>query len=329
MKIDDNSTRVQSLAAYNQWCVQWREHAKIHSKYPMKNFNDFVNIGVGKAVVAVANGASLESEIEIIKEYQDNIDILCCDKTLGHLISNGIRPTYCIVCDANVDYEKYLKPFENELKDTILFTNVCANPLWTDKEWKDRYFFVNKDVLNSEIEFSKISGCKNIIVAGTNVSNAMIILLTQCNEKGRDNFFGYDKIILVGFDYCWTANGNYYAFDKRGNGKHNYMRHLTSITNDGSYCYTSSNLEYSCSWLAKYFNVYKNFIFQTSKKSILNLGKTYNLKDIIGYNYKSFDRENLQNLTRLKQLAIKQLKEIDTQISTIAKDHVDNILSTI
>lgn len=90
--------------------------------------------GIGKAILLVANGYSLEENMHTIKENKDKVDIICCDKTLGHLINNGIEPTYCLVCDANVDYEKYLKPFEDKLKNTILLINVCANPLWSQRE---------------------------------------------------------------------------------------------------------------------------------------------------------------------------------------------------
>ena len=98
----------QSENAYAQWCVQWREHCKAHSIYPQKPLSDFLGIGIGRAILCVANGYSFEENIETIKANKDSCDIICCDKTLGHLIDNGINPTYCVVCDANVNYEKYL-----------------------------------------------------------------------------------------------------------------------------------------------------------------------------------------------------------------------------
>src|SRR3990167_1437308 len=290
MKMDVDAIRKQSESAYKQWAVQWREQAKTHSKYPMKSWEEFHNAGIGRAVVAAANGYSLEKEMPTLIENKDRVDILCCDKSLGHLIKNGIRPTYCMVCDANVDYEKYLKPYENELQDTILFMNVCGNPKWTENgNWKDRIFFVNMDVLGSEKEFMALSGCKNVMPAGTNVSNAMIVLLTQCdNEVGRKNFFGYDKILLVGFDYSWEVElyavsnregdevglfksmneaceyiansedkkdlfiemrgGSYYAYDRDGGGKANYMRHVYTRNFAGKYCCTSTNLAFSAVW---------------------------------------------------------------------------------
>jgi hypothetical protein len=65
--------KAQSLSAYGQWKELWREHASIHSKFKMKSFNDFFNIGIGRSCLLVANGYSLQEQIETIKE---NLNIL-------------------------------------------------------------------------------------------------------------------------------------------------------------------------------------------------------------------------------------------------------------
>jgi len=131
MGLTPDSIVQQSKNAYNQWKDLWRENAKISAGFaPHKPMKDFLNIGVGKACLVVANGYSFERNIDVIRENQEHIDILCCDKTLGHLLDNGIKPTYCLVCDAMVDYEKYMEKWQDQLEDTILFINVCANQKW-------------------------------------------------------------------------------------------------------------------------------------------------------------------------------------------------------
>ena len=137
----------QSKSAYKQWAPQWREQAKYNSKHPMKNLTDLQNTGVGRVMLLVANGGSLDFDIEIIKKFHENVDIMCCDKSLGYLIDHGVKPTYCMVCDANVNYEKYMEPWKASLDQTTLFINVCGAPKWADNgNWKDKYFFVNKDL---------------------------------------------------------------------------------------------------------------------------------------------------------------------------------------
>jgi hypothetical protein len=312
----------QSKAAYKQWCEQWREHATYHSKHKMLSLTDFENVGIGKAILCVANGYSFEENIETIKANSKKVDILCCDKTLGHLLDNGITPTYCMVCDANVDYEKYMEPYKDKLQNTVLFVNVCGATKWTDNgNWKSIYFFANKDILGSEKEFMKLSGCPNAIPAATNVSNAMVVFLTQSDNYGKRNFFGYDKILLIGYDYSWRFDGNYYAFDKDGGGKKYYMRHLYLNTFDGDWAYTSGNLIFSASWLDKYVKTFRLPVVQCSKKGIYSGLKFGNLKEQLDYLHKP-EHSNLvrQQVSQLKLINAAK-KDLENKILAIEKEH--------
>ena len=319
----------QSRAAYKQWCVQWRQQATAHSVYKMKSLLDFESSGVGKAALLVANGYSFEENIETIKKYQDNVDIICCDKTLGSLIDNGITPKFCIICDANVNYEKYLQPWEDKVSGTIALTNVCANPKWAEKgKWKDQYFFVNKDVLKTEREFGELSGCNNIIAAGTNVSNAMLVMITQCDEGGKRNFFGYDKILCVGYDYCWVFGNKYYAFSDTGEGKANYMRHIHCMTVGGEFAYTSGNLAFSAKWFEKYITTFKLPVIVCSKKTILHGLKAGELEEHIQYRYKPEDSDRIKDaIAKLREIN-KTRNEIMNTINAIGKDHWYQFLTT-
>ena len=312
----------QSKSAYKQWCVQWRKHAKFHSAYPMKPFEDFRNTGVGKAILCVANGYSFEEQIETIKKHKDNVDVICCDKTLGHLLNNGITPTFCVVCDANVNYETYLKPYEDQLKDVILFQNVCGNPDWTvNGNWKDIYFYTLKDVLKNEVEFIKLSGCPNVLTAGTNVSNMMVVMLNQSDNQIKQNLFSYDKILLIGYDYSWNPDGKYYAFDKEGGGKFYYMRHIYGVGMGGKFVYTSTNLNSSASWLDLYIKAFKLNTIQCNRDAIRPLGKIGKLEEQMQYRHKTSDALEVQEMFQKKQSLEKELYKIDNRMRDIAKDH--------
>lgn len=319
---NESQILAQSKAAYGQWKEQWRAHAKLHSKYKMKDMIDFENIGVGRTILCVANGYSFEENIETIKKHRGNIDILCCDKTLGHLLDQGITPDYCLVCDANVSFEKYLERWKDKVDGVTLFMNVCANPKWTEGvKWKDKYFFVNKDILKSENEFSELSGCMNQIPAATNVSNAMVVLLTQSDERGRCNFFGYDKIALIGYDYSWRPDGKYYAFDGDGGGKSNYMRHIHGINDAGDYCFSSGNLAFSASWLEKYVQTFGLPVVQCSRAGIMGRAFYADIEKSLSYRHRPEDaalvRDLIPRLNKLRQEA----KKLDTVLREISRDH--------
>jgi len=328
--LDTNQVMKQSKAAYGQWAPQWREHAKIHSKFKMNSLLDLENTGIGKAILSCANGYSLEENIEVIKENKDKVDILCCDKSLGHLLDNGIEPTYCMVCDANVDYDKYLLKWKDKLKNTILLINVCANPKWTEGiEWKKIYFFINKDIIQSELEFAKLSGCQNIIAAATNVSNAQVVMLTQCENDFKRNFFGYDKILLIGYDYSWRHDGKYYAFDESGDLKADYMKHMYLINHNASFAYSSGNLAFSEEWLRTYITNFKLNVVCCSKETILSGVRFGDLKEQMNYSYKKKDSSKVRDSVVELRKIMKMKNDLEKTIGEIARDHYFNYLKTV
>lgn len=323
MGMSTEAIKQQSNAAYKQWAVQWREHAREHAKFKQPTFEKFENTGVGRAVLCVANGYSFEEQVDTIREHQDNVDIMACDKTLGNLIDQGIQPDYCVVCDANVDYEKYLEKWKDKVSGTTLFINVCANPKWSHNgNWKEVVFFSNRDVIDSHLEFAKLSGCPNFIPAGTNVSNAMVILLTQSDNDGRQNLFGYDKILLIGFDYSWKFGGKYYAFDEDGGGKASYMRHNYTVAPNGEFCYTSGNLTFSMDWLKQYVSAFKLPVVQCAPGSLLSLGgKAANLSEQMQYSFKPEDRGPVKTAVKELREIKEREKQLLSKINKIGRDH--------
>lgn len=328
--MNDKMIRSQSEAAYKQWAEQWRDHAKQNSKFFMKSLEDFENTGVGRAVLCVANGYSFEENIELIKKHKDRIDILACDKTMGHLLDSGIKPKFVMMCDANVDYDKYMAKWKDQLQDTILLANVCGNPKWADNgNWKDKYFFINKDILESEKEFSAISGCQNFIPAGTNVSNAMVVILTQSDNTGRRNFFNYDKILCIGYDYSWRWDGKYYSFDQDGGKKHQYMRHIYLNTTDGDFAYTSGNLQFSAQWFETYVKAFNLPVVICTGKSILHKLKTAKLEEQIQYEYKPKDSKVVRDAYKALREINKQKQKLEQTISNTQGEHWQAFLCSV
>jgi len=324
--MNDSGVISQSISAYSQWAEQWRKQALENKAIADAKWDGFKNIetlfstGIGKFALLVANGASFEAEIETIKKHAANVDIVACDKTLGHLLDHGIIPKYCVVCDANVSYEKYLEPYKDQLSGTVLLNNVCGNPKWSGAEWKDAYFFVNEDIIDSHLEFQKLTGCENMIIAGTNVSNAMLIMMTQSNNFGAANVFGYDRYLLIGFDYCWNDN-RYYAFDKDGSGKGNYMRHIFSRDLNGDEIYSSQNLHFSAKWLDRYIKTFSIQAIQCSSSSLLPASGQGKLDKLMRYTFRPDDSKTVKDLVSERRKVLEKIMEIDTALTRIEKEH--------
>lgn len=325
--ISNNEVFEQSKEAYNQWCDLWRKHAVRNSRNEMKPLSDFLAVGVGKACLCIANGHTFEEHIETIKKNQDYCDIFVVDKALKHCIDNDITPTYCLVADANVSYEKYLKPVKDKLENTYLFSNAHANPEWNEHgNWKGIYFFVDQDALGTEKEFSALTNCHNIIPAGTNVSNEIIVLLNQSNNKSLNNYFGYDKLLLIGYDYSWYQD-KYYAFDHLGGGKNNYQRNVFCYNLNSDFVYSSANLLFSARWLQQYIQIFKVNAVQCSKKSILNLNlQSEDLGAQMRYNFKADHAPKVQSMLKLNRELSERLKKLRDDIKSITHEHVVNVL---
>lgn len=320
----------QSEGAYNQWCELWRANAKATQK--VKNRTEFKHLehtGVGKALILVGNGYSLEENIEQLKSERENVDIMVCDKALGHLLDNGIVPDYCFVADARVSYEKYLEPYKDKLQDIVLLSTVTANPQWFLAKWKTVCFFVNEDVINSHLEFSKISGVNHFIPAATNVSNAMVVVATQSNNKARRNLLGYDKYVLIGYDYSWRADGHYYAFDKDGGGKANYMRHAFVVLRDGTIAYSSNNLIFSAKWLEDYIKNFRLPVVLGTDKTILNTVPTKDFSQQLKYSYRKEDSITVRAYLELRDTLAQNLKNIENKLNNIGNDHWLNFQNSI
>lgn len=250
----------QSNNAFNQWRELWdshaAKHAEIHKKKPTSH-QELLYRGYGKTLLCVAMGPSLEDEIQTILANRNKYDIACVDKAFTYLVDHCIIPDYVFVADAKVDFTAWGKKYIDNTENVTLIASVTSNPEWAEN-WKGPvYYYVNKDNIKTEERYSKISGIREIIPAGSNVGNSIIIFMAQIAS--------YDNYLMIGYDFCWGDDDNYYAFNhsnKRYAMKHHYM-----IDNRQRLVTTSGNLWFSCRWLQDFINAYH------ANKVIINCSK--------------------------------------------------------
>jgi len=258
MGLSQQEVLKQSEGALAQWEEKWRKHSKINGEIFKERGvrqRELMFKGIGKTGLLIAYAPSLEDNIDIVKKYKDNdgLEIICVDKAFKSLVDNGIIPDYVLLCDAGVDYNKWLKPCIDKTKNVTLLSNINGNPDWTSN-WKGPInFFVNKDNIQSEKIFSGISGCTDIIPAGSNVGNSVVIF--------AGGVLKYDQFLLLGYDFCWGDDDNYYAFDD--SDKRYWMKQLNAIDSSGRMVSTSSNLLFSSRWLVDF---YKSVIYPSGAR---------------------------------------------------------------
>lgn len=248
--------RKQSQGVFRQFGEQWKSNAAINAALPRQPAEALRGSGLGRVAVLVAAGASLEGQIETIRKYRDRFDLFACDKAFGILVENGIIPDAVHIADANIPF-RWLEPYIAKTEGVRLIATAYANPEWT-RVWKGpRTFYVNIDSIDSQLVFGPILGPgTRFVPASSNISNAMVVFLTGCIDQVRDNFALYEKYLLVGYDYSWRHDGNYYAFNNPAPKRH-YMTHMSMLDVNGDVVRTSDNLVFSAKWLWSYLSAYQ------------------------------------------------------------------------
>lgn len=259
----------QSLQVFGQFGEsKWIPFAKENANLERRPTDELKNIGVGKFLICAAMGESLEESVGLIQKNRDRVEVLTCDKGFGALLDHGIKADYVMLCDCNI-LPKWIDPYIEETRGVKLISTVYANVSWTTR-WKGpRYFYVNKDAIQTEKIFSAIfNNDVRVIPASTNVSNAMVVFFTGCDEISNTNWAGYEKYLLTGYDYSWRPNGNYYAWSNPL-PKRNYMHHRTMLDMNNDWCFTSENLFFSAKWLYSYLTTFNMPVVNCSNRGML------------------------------------------------------------
>lgn len=286
--LNSDEVRSQSNSVWGQFKDLWVANANKNKSLKSFDIRALEHSGVGKFAVLVAMGSSLEENVETIKKYRNKIDVICCDKAFGPLYDHGIKADYVVVADAGIPY-RFIENHIQHTEGVKLLSTPYANPEWTHN-WKGPVgFYINQDAIETEQVFLKIMGNQlRVIPASSNVSNAMLVLWTNCEGKKNENWGGYENYFLVGYDYSWPKDGNYYAWDNPI-PKRYYMNHRTMIDMRGDVCFTSENLLFSCKWLISYITTFDLPAYNCSLRGLLEIPLKADLKLIL-------DKVNTKNI---------------------------------
>lgn len=236
----------QSRSAFKQWGDIWTKNAETNGQRYRADghtYKDFMYRGQGRTLLCIGLGPSFERKIDIIKKHREKVDIAIVDKALGPCLDNGIKPDYVFLSDAVVSYEDWCEKWVDKTDGVTLISNITANPKW-QQNWRGPvYFTTNKDNIQTEEIFCKISGCWDIIPASSNVGNTIIVFANQ--------LMSYDQYLLVGYEFTFYDDHTYYAFNE--SDKRYWMRHGVAIDSAGHYAYITQNLLFTCRWLGDFY----------------------------------------------------------------------------
>lgn len=276
--LTSDDVRRQSEQVWAQFGERlWIPNSEENCKIPRGNTQKLEHTGVGKVAVMCAMGSSLERHIGAIKKYRDRVDVICCDKAFVPLLEHGVKADYVVVADAGIPFH-HIEKRRRDTKDVVLLSTPYASPVWVRMWEGPRYFYVNKDAIESEKIFKKYFHTDiRVIPASSNVSNAMLVFWTDCEGRRNENWGGYEKYLLVGYDYSWPVFGNYYAWNDV-KPKRYYMNHRTFIDLQDTVVFTSENLLFSAKWLYSYVTTFQLPVYNCCEQGILDIPLKSNLE---------------------------------------------------
>ena len=277
----------------------------------IKNTKPYAN----KPIVIVAAGPSLDKNIHLLKEYQNNCIIICADVIIFKLLENGIKPDFVV----NIDPHPLLKRFWKDI-DTSELTLVCPTTTSprTLEEWKGSiYFFNQSDAANSP----KGEALKKIIKPTEGWSTFFNRFFVGATMFQFSTYLSPSIIILIGHDFCYT-DGKAFCdgfldikihHDEHpiGSEEHRYM--IEKLKAEEIHKDVSINLSPTETvWTSQTLHLYKNTLvglINTAKLKVINATEGGILTEIEKMSFKDSLEKFCQNpITKFDTFSVQKRK---------------------
>ncbi len=150
----------------------------------------------------VGSGPSLDLDIEFIKKYRKNVNIICVDSALNPLIQNGIKPNFVFTKNCGESIVDLFSGFPtNDLK---IVANLFQAPELFKKCKSDFYLYVpfDEDVFLNN--FSQLNPQLPKLLNKPSTF-AMAFILARC--------MGFKTIYFLGADFCFETKDKIYCTD--------------------------------------------------------------------------------------------------------------------
>jgi len=151
-------------------------------------------------MVLVGASPCLKDDVKYLKNLGDNFCIICANSSLRFLLSNGIRPDYCICLDSDdVDIPQHLDCDSKGI--TLLASSVvCKKAL---DNWKGEIYFMPYYSVPEKLR-SKLRHRlgRSVFCGGNSMTQALYVASVV---------FGSKTVMFVANEYCFDAVKDYYA----------------------------------------------------------------------------------------------------------------------
>jgi hypothetical protein len=183
-------------------------------------------------IVLVGASPHLDDNINILKEYQKKIIIICCDVALKNLLDKDIYPAFCCTIDPQKILEKHLLniPIEHNI-NLICPTTIYPTIL---SDWKfNVYLFNQTDKISFKNKFiNRLTQSTNYFPKFLNMDFVGMTMYQSAR------YMSSGKIILVGYGFGYK-DGKIYCdgvYEARGiKTKHTKLNTSPQLERYGKY----------------------------------------------------------------------------------------------
>ncbi len=180
----------------------------IDSGFPILKYNNQVeNIVQELPVIIVGNGPSLDNDIELLKERQNNVVIVSCGTALKSLLHHNIIPNIHIEMERTAGLDDHYHLFTDDEQKIIKTIPIIAlNTVYTGllKRFSQAYTMLK--INDGGMDFVKFLSPENsfeiVKYCNPTVSNAALMAMLH---------LGFKNIYLLGVDLGFVDDGHHHS----------------------------------------------------------------------------------------------------------------------
>lgn len=172
----------------------------------LTNVSDMEEFRERAPIAIVGGGPSLKNTINELREYKN---VMACGSVHDYIITEGVNPKWCVVCDPDSLVLNYMKLLSDDTK--YLLASQCHPSVFEAfKKYKDRYgttYYPPEHYIwhagGDGFDPSSFGENQVILGGGCTVGTRAIAMAIA---------FGYHNIHLFGFDSCLDSSYNHHAY---------------------------------------------------------------------------------------------------------------------
>lgn len=166
-------------------------------KFCVTPISDLPDWREGRTAAIVGGGPSLSKHLNQLREEKL---IIACGSVHDYLLSEGVIPDYCIICDPDVIMVQYLQKYSTRVK--YLIASQCDKEVFELLKDRDCYMWdcIGPTEFNQEMfDEERV----NAIPGGCTVGTRAILCAIG---------MGFKKLRLYGMDSCLDEQDNHHAY---------------------------------------------------------------------------------------------------------------------